>query len=111
MKAGIITRQAVDWLEFSKKKGPMQLVKSNTRGNHVVDLVWTNLVCPRGIEIQANLFFTDHSTVCMDYMISKNEEEWDDVVNPCSTKIPEENHEGLTDAQWRDFNRKLVELN
>ena len=81
-------------------------MKSNTRGNHILDLVWTSSVCPRGINIQANHFFPDHLTVCIDYMILKNEGELEKVVNLYSMRIPEYNLEGLTKAQLRDINRK-----
>ena len=55
------------------------------------------------------VLLTDHHTVLLDYAITKPAGERVEVTNPYTTKINLYDLDKLTDPEWRNINRYLME--
>ena len=91
------------WLELTEEFGLHQKVKENTRKESILDLIWTNSICPRNVRVIENVLLTDHHTVLMDFAITKPEGERLEITNPYTTKINLYDLEKLSDEGWRDI--------
>ena len=88
VKTGIKTLGALNWLEFTEEKGLMQLVKDNTMKESTGSYL-DKFGLSQKHRDPSQFFRTDHSTMKMEYLISKKEEERQDITSPYSTKIPD----------------------
>jgi hypothetical protein len=98
-------KEAEQLLEFAKENFLEQIVETSTRGNNILDLVFTNnpqLVNFYNIIVNSKLL--DHNTVDTNLNFSYNQEKKDKkVVNPYNTKIFEYNTKEADDEDWERF--------
>ena len=97
------------WLELTEEYGLLQKVKEVTRKEAILDLIWTNSVCPRNVRVMDNVLLTDHNTVLMDFAVTKPEKEREEITNPYTTKINLYDLEKLSDEGWRNIVRHLLD--
>ena len=93
------TREAVNWLEFTEEKGLMQLMRAGTRGEKILDCIFSNSPNPSRIDVEVNKGLTDHRTVLMEYIVASTDEQRKGPVNEFLTTINEYNLDQMEEAQ------------
>ena len=72
---GIKTKQMMLLLEFCEEHSLIQKVTEPIRSQHILDLYWTNTSCGRNCFVIHNVSLSDHNYVCLNYSITKLQDE------------------------------------
>ena len=110
IETGVRTMSALKWVEFCEEQGLLQLVKTGTRGEHILDCIFSNSPYTRKINIEVNTQLTDHGTVIMDYIMTNTGGNKAERTSPFWTKINDYKLDSMDDSQKAKLREKLWEL-
>ena len=110
VEIGVRTISALKWVEFCEEQGLLQLVKTGTRGEHILDCIFSNSPYTRGIEVEVNMKSTYHGTVIMDYVMTNTGENKAQRVNTFCTRINDYKLDSMDESQKAKLRERLGEL-
>ena len=93
--------QAMKLIDFVNSHYLNQKVVTPTREDNILDYVFTNKDnFVKDIEVEINLYISDHNTIISDVDMTEITNTEDKKVNHCDTVIPEYNLMDATEEQW-----------